>query len=370
MINPCCCGCDIFNDTFSDTLAPEWEQVAGSWSTSAGAITTTSTSAMVIHEAESPVDAGRVNVSTTGTTINPASAIWYLIGAYKDANNYLYCKFTNIAGAYTITLGYFEAGVDTVIATDSNLGGGGATDNFAFRLCWDGTRAVGGFANDAVSGDFTPVAGGNRAGFATGPAGTSWTFPDFDFSHHKEKKGSCPSCRSCWDSCETFPETIEAYIPAGTFSTKPFIGAGRFCTANCENLNDQTYILTRIDESFRGCPVWEYTEEDFCSIESPGGGPAVSADLFVRVVNFVVDGNGGTRWTLGVHITSACVPGVSGNRTEWGFTTDDLHPTWDDCIELEYETSHNTITSPTTACAGAGVACNIDDTKKPTITFL
>jgi hypothetical protein len=388
MINPCCCTCTLYNDLFSAALDSDWEQVAGTWSTSSGAITTSDTDAMVIHATEAPGDAGRINMSATGITITPGTAEWYLIGAYKDANNYLYIKFKDMTGTgttYELTLGYFEAGVDTVLDTDTILGNFGPLNNTEFRLCWDGTRAIGGFAIDALNGDFTPVSGGNRAGFATGAAGTSWAFPDFDFSRHKEEQGNCPTCRTCWDACRTFPATIEVYIPAGTFTSRAFAGGEDwFCNGNCENLNDQTYVLTLTDAAFRSCPQWIYTEAGFCDIENPAGAGSYPATLTVRVQEFVASDTGEIRWTIGINIASECVEcptaGYHGNSTTWSYSADDpLHPTWSPCIELEYVTSHNTFggspslnclsRKPVLTCVNASAACIVDTSKQPQIIF-
>lgn len=374
--NPCCCSCVLYNDLFSSSLASEWEQVAGSWSTSAGVLTTSSASAMVIHETESPNTAGRVVVTRTGTSISPGTAVWYLIGAYKDANNYLYLKVEYNGSTYTFTLGYLEAGVDTVLSTDSGLSGAGGVDVY-WRLCWDGTRAVGGFANDSLTGAFTPVTGGNRAGFATGASGTSWAWPDFDFSYHREERGNCPTCGTCWDSCETFPDEIEVYIPAGTFTSRTFTGTGWFCNGGCEALNDQTFVLSLADIPNFACPRWEYVEEDFCSIESPAApGFPYLADLAVRVTNLTFDDTGetvgdgrSTRWKLSIEIASVCVAFSHGNITRWGFDADDRHPDWSPCVELEYET---TLGTTNLACNTVQIhaACTIDSSKKPTINFV
>lgn len=376
----CCCGCALFSEDFSTSLDSAWEQVAGSWSTSAGAITTTSANAMVIHETESPNDTGRVAVTISGTSISPGTAIWYLIGAYKDDENYLYLKVQLVSGTYTLALGYFEGGVDTVLMTDSGLTGSGSADIY-WRLCWDGARAVGGFANDALTGAFTPVAGGNRAGFATGPSGTSWAWPDFDFQHHKEARSKCPSCGTCQDSCETFPDEIEVYIPASTYASRAFSDTGWYCNGGCEGLNNQTYVLSKVAHSpgsgFGPCPRWEYVEEDFCSIESPfAPGFPFPATLTISVVNRVFDDGGdpvgggrSTRWTLRIQIASVCVPSSHGNITRWGFDADDTHLDWSQCIELEYETTYGG--TAVQACTGQlRVACDIDGTKKPTINFV
>lgn len=380
MINTCCCTCVLMSDPFTGSISSSWDQLAGSWSTSAGALTTSDASGLLVHTTAVPGNKGIWKVPTTGFSSSPSNTPFRLV-AWKDANNYAYIQITNNG---SLTLGYFSGGVETVLETRTGLTSStGDDDQRQFRLCWDGSRLVGGYQNATVTGPYT-APDNLRPGFATPAAGTSWTWSGAaELSYHNEEKGSCPTCATCWDLCETFPSTIELYIPAGTFTTDN--DDDWTCLAGCEALNDQTFVLTESADGDVGqfgisgtttfktaCPMYEYTEGEFCDL----GEDTITA-LRIRAVWYASEaGDGYIIVTISIH--STCVNGVSGNITKYEFITPALPiPSWGACVDATYQTdgaASGTIGNATVVCHGFGLgfaapACAVDNTKLLTISI-
>jgi hypothetical protein len=386
----CCCTCVLLTDTFDGTLAPEWEQIAGSWSIIASLLETDSTDALVVHETAVPGNAGKI-FSTMGAT--PATGYKWRIVAYLDEDNYAYIEFEyEVFGTLALQLGYFNGGVETVLDTATNLLtiiGAAGEDGDVFRLCWDGVRLVGGMNNCTLSGDYT-APNALRPGFATGATGSDWKFSTVELSHHIEQRSNCPSCKTCWDLCETYPSTIEVYIPAGTFTTRAFTSAW-ICTGNCENLNDQTFVLNLTNDPLTGCPMYEYTEAAFCDIESPFAAGSYSATLTIQAKfrRYYIDGGGAIE--VSVNIASdcfgtapfggACQAGSYGNISTHTWTTFDpldvatVLATWQPCVDVDIDTAGSvsyanaceSVTAgsfPFFTCTNPLSACAVDTTKQ------
>jgi hypothetical protein len=404
-----CCTCVLLRDDFAGTLSSDWVQVSGSWSISGGNLATSSTSAMVVHTTAVPNNKGKFTANTSSIT-SPDTAKWRMV-AYLDANNYAYIEFSRNAtftSNYDLKLGYFSGGSETVLDTKTNLDAGafvGSTD-LLYRLCWDGTRLVGGLNNATLSGAYT-APNGLRPGFATGSSGSSWQFISAELAYHNEERPSCPTCMTCWDICETFPSTIEVYIPAGTFSNHSFSAADDwFCNGGCDALNDQTYVLNLTSDGDLGdithatrtaCPMYEYLEEDFCDIENPSRAGSHPATLRI-LARWYMSGSAGQGYIeITILVYSECVgfnggfcgDATYGNITRYKFLSSFIDistppiPSWSPCVDAEYETDevqHETSFGPgetfcfsragsLSSCQRTRIACDIDDTKTLTITI-
>lgn len=385
MINPCCCSCILFTDGFSGTIAPEWEQVAGTWTINGSSLLeTTSTSAMIVHTTAVPANKGIIRAQLP-IAADPATA-GYRVIAYKDANNYAYIEIKQNATFSTqvdLQLGYFSSGVETVLGTSAGLAAsfiGSIDEKTIIRLCWDGVRLVGGYQNSTLSGDYT-APDNLRPGFATPSSGTSWTFTNIELDYHNEERSNCPGCKTCWDICETWPDTIEVSIPASTFSTNALPSTRWVCNSNCESLNGQTFVLTKeVDGDIHNdsspalgktaCPLYSYIEEDFCLIEQPGGGATYSATLHI-CAKFLASSGGAGTIQVNIRIFSECVngPGGHGNQTVHQFTSASSLATWGPCSGEDYVTNPEinagfgaggTVTCHGTAPASGVAACAVN----------
>jgi len=375
----CCCSCILMSDPFTGTISPSWEQIAGTWTTSSGFLSTSSTSGFLVHDTAVPGNKGIWKVPESAFSSSPGGTPFRLV-AWKDANNYAYVEITN---AGNVKLGYFSGGAETVLETRTGLARTPTNgDQFQFRLCWDGVRLVGGYQNSTVSGPYT-APDNLRPGFATPATGTSWTWSGTaELSYHNEERGSCPTCATCWDLCETFPETIELFIPASTFSNTAV--DNWTCTAGCDALNNQTFILTLTDGDTgefgafgsttfgkTACPMYEYVEEEFCDFFDR------TATMRIRAVWFAgEDGDGLIRVTISIY--STCTSGVSGNISQYQFFTTPATaiPSWGACVDVEYETdvvSNGGAPGPGEVICqglvfgGPFLACEIDNTKTLTV---
>jgi hypothetical protein len=370
------------SDPFTGTISSGWDQISGTWSTSAGVLSTSNTSALIVHDTPVPANAGIWKVPTSGF-----SGGTFRLVAYLDANNYAYIEF---AGT-TLKLGYFSAGVETVLETRTGLSVAFRVeddDQRQFRLCWDGVRLVGGYQNVTLTGAYTAPAS-LRPGLQTASSGSSWSWSgSAELAYHNEERGNCPTCATCWDLCETFPSTVEVYIPASTFSSASFTGTKWFCNGNCENLNNQTYVLTQQASGDLGldltafpsgktaCPMYEYIEEDFCDIENPDPGRPGSYPATLRIRAIWKAGDAGRGFiTVEIAIYSTCsTSGFGyGNITQYLFITPAVSsvqplPSWDACVDVSYDT--DVVGTGITLYCNPGItqqACDVDAAKYLTI---
>lgn len=204
----------------------------------------------------------------------------------------------------------------------------------------------------------------------------------------------CVDLPECWDMCQAWPSTVEAYFPAGMFSNKAFTPTGAddwFCNGGCTVLNDQTYVLNMHDGSPGWlCPEWIYVEPLFCDVDNPegvGGGPyPATLTIKARAYN--------QRFWLSVAIESECVQcnfGAGhapllhhGSLTYYSFRSP-FHAYGSNCVELDHEMSWwndpDTATPDGTGqfcrssedsflagvCIEGSPACSFNATKKPVL---
>jgi hypothetical protein len=157
-----CVGCSrIWYDTISTDTSADYNFVAGTWAWNAGGFFRCSSGpGFILANGELPGDYGKV----IGTVSAQTGERVGVVGAYVDANNYIYSEVDNSLGFGTNRM--FEV----VGGTATELGSQAGAASLAITLCWDGTDAI--FGN-ALFG-FTSVsctAAGRGFGFrSTGTA--------------------------------------------------------------------------------------------------------------------------------------------------------------------------------------------------------
>ena len=127
----CCCDltpdCTLLNDTFgSDTIA-DYNQVAGSWSISTGALRIGSSDAVILWDTELPA-AHSLYVSGIGSV--GANNLRYIVG-WKDANNFLYL---NIRNASYLSLWEVVAGTPNQLTAEVNYSSSNVSQDCL--VCW------------------------------------------------------------------------------------------------------------------------------------------------------------------------------------------------------------------------------------------
>lgn len=280
MILCCCDVCpDVHSDTFTGTVIDTaWEEVAGTW-TQNNTITTTSTNALLITDDSVGSQAGIVTVQMgSGTRL-----IHRIIGAYTDANNYIFAEITNEASSFDLELYERVGGADTLLEENHLVVAVAGT--LSATLCWDGTNALIEVSGTSISRQLTGATtqSGQRAGIGTGATATSIQFDNFGFVGNAAVLGTCAPCSICRAACgDGLPATLEVTLPSA-WSDVTFPDACLTCN---ETFNGQTFVLEHLTtdinsaigniHAVHGTPSCSYAFD----IGSIGGGGCQSWMLF------------------------------------------------------------------------------------------
>lgn len=196
---PCRTPCSVISDAFSTDTSADWTEVDGALTIGSGVLTTTSATALFIHNTAGTTGHGRVSVrAKAGANSNAVR----LIGSYVNADNYLFCELSfNSFGLASFKLFSRIAGSNTQIGSTYSAGTPGATNFHALELCWNGTEARGALNGTArVVGIYNGV--GIKAGVGAVLASGTATFDDFEFDVHKTDNDECQKCESLCVLCE------------------------------------------------------------------------------------------------------------------------------------------------------------------------
>lgn len=209
----CCqtCNCTTVSDDYSSDTSANYD-LTGSWSVSGGTFgTTTASGALAIHKTTiCPSGVGKISADLGGFANNN---FYRLIGAYTDANNYLFAeiKITN-AGFSQGELKVFDrtSGANTQLGSTFS-----GTVGTSFSLCWDGALVTA-FSGGVITITNPSTRTGTRAGLGADVASGTATFDNFLILDRSV--ASCTTCNPCANCNEyTWPRQVQLDV-VGTVS--------------------------------------------------------------------------------------------------------------------------------------------------------
>lgn len=248
---PCsnCCICSFLNDPFTTNTIANYTQVSGSWSISSGRLRTSSSTALIVCNADGPDTAGGVYARIFGVV----GDVHRVVANYVDANNYLWVEIDRVSSSL-VTLSLYDrtSGTDTLIDSISRSAGYSGTFETPVRVCWgEGFASVmwSSSANEYARGAYTAKTGGLKSGLGVDTlVGSEMSFDDWQmFVPQNNADGSpistCQECRTCSPCSDIEPLEIQAVI-SGVLA-----GTGTAACANCLALN-ATWIFDH-DNNFK-----------------------------------------------------------------------------------------------------------------------
>jgi hypothetical protein len=245
-----CCGsagCIIFSDNFSsDNLATDWDNRSGSWSVSGGALSSTSSSALIVTVAETDGVATGAHL-TALLYMDTTSDIGLLILGYSDDDNYWFLEVQ--PGAANGTLKLFEraGGVDLQLGSTQTITGLIAGQTVTACLSIGGGAIVAqttfGSERDSVLSFGSPAMANTAAGVGTGSGSSYVEFDDVQFKEHRADNENCGNCQvtTCTALCTSVPASMTL-----TFDGFTDGGDANSCTC-CEAANSAFVIKKTSD---------------------------------------------------------------------------------------------------------------------------
>jgi hypothetical protein len=243
----CCCQtCEIFTDDFStDQLATEYNQRSGSWSVGSGALSTSSSLALL--RCETAADGGAMGVhASVSVTLATTSDKGRIVVAYVDDNNYWYAELQ--PGSPNGTLKLFERSGGTDTQRGSTVSFPGYTSGTkSLCLSIGGGLAIASVDTIAVVYGTTPTLASTKAGLGTGSGITSVSFDTFEFKKHVSQVSACESCRGCAGCTSIIPQRLQVvWFDVQDFTNPPLPSCD--CSAAAG-----TWIIDRIANVSAGC---------------------------------------------------------------------------------------------------------------------
>ena len=245
-----CCGCTLWDDTFSvDLIATDYTVVSGTWSIASGNLNTTSTNALIVSNTTLGTSSGVVRAQVTYSVMANGDTMRFY-GNYKDANNCLVGEI--IKGATTGTLKLYSriGGVETEIASQAGLSLSLIVD---YCLSWSPTIAMlttGDVPSSAYARAlYTPISDGYQGGMGSGATVTGTVrFQRFIIARHPDESSACTDCRPCTPCSDLEPDEVSVEITGVTNGS----------CATCANYNT-TWVLPNVG----GC-TYRYDDHNVC----------------------------------------------------------------------------------------------------------
>lgn len=186
--------CTIFADDFSaDGIGSTWTVDSGTWAVSGGELVC-SAGGFIVANTAGTSGHGRTIVRGKASTTN---SFIKLVGAYVDANNYIYAQVWINGASSSLDLYQVSGGSGSTIASYPGSAFTTSTGTYyTLELCWDGAvaKALCSAATRSVSG--TCSASGNKAGVGVSLSTGTATFDDFQFLKHHVDDSQCNACGS------------------------------------------------------------------------------------------------------------------------------------------------------------------------------
>lgn len=213
-----CCGCTIYGDEFTtDTLASNWDQVAGTWAIAGGVLSIDESDALLIANQVHPDGNYVSQVLSVDVRLAAADDLARLIILYDDSDNYLFAEFWIDANGCG-RMEAFEriAGVDTSLGEFAVSFAMPLDTSHTITLCYAAGESVedpGSLTLKAESSDgkiwketvaTTADLPGDQAGVGSGAtAADTIEFDNFDYQYYydAETHPECPQCEGN-EACE------------------------------------------------------------------------------------------------------------------------------------------------------------------------
>jgi hypothetical protein len=260
----CCCepGCEFFSDDFtradSDTIGNGWTEEAGDGDIVGNKLSTASSNAVFVQDAEHPDGAPNVKVSmTVNIATSGDTARIYLDRV--DANNYWFAEVKAGSGAY-IRIYQVSGGGSPTQKASRNITQSTSQDFTFCASIQDGVTILASRTNvsttDSVAfGDEEGPFSSPQIAIGTGSVSGTVVFDDVEISVTSE---DCPACQHAVVSCGT---CIDGNAPRQYEVT--FSGLTNGSCSDCSFLNG-TFVLDNDGSGATLC-TWRYNlPASFC----------------------------------------------------------------------------------------------------------
>ncbi len=203
-------GCDVFYDTFlEDDLSENWTEQSGTWAISGGALSTSSSNAVILCDTSCPTGYYVIEVSITASTGNRSRI-------YFGTSNYIEIYWNG--GSSTVSVG----GVSKTMSFTNGT-------TYSFYVC---VSSVGVQVNSAASACIVEAAiasSDSVCGLGTGSVSAASHFYNFAIRRSGKDTDGCPECsRGCkynninWcngDQAEEVQLTIPTVLPGSLWGS-------------------------------------------------------------------------------------------------------------------------------------------------------
>lgn len=229
-----CCGCTIWDDTFStDLTSTDYDIRSGSFVVTGGNLDTTAADSLIIADTPFAINRGVVRVQISFGAMATGDKL-RIVGAYKDDSNYLVGEVHKTSASLgNLELLAVVAGVETSLIAQT-----GFTLNLSVDYClsWDGTYAALACDGGHVREEFTPDTDGFQAGLGSGDTVTGTVrFQRFILARSPEESSACLPCTICTPCSDLQPDEITVEISGVTNGT----------CAQCTSFNT-TWVLSPV----------------------------------------------------------------------------------------------------------------------------
>lgn len=221
----CCTDCQFAADAFADTDLGDWTDVSGDWIDVSGERTTTSSSALIIHDTPHPDGDDQSQVARVTWRPQEFDDHARIILAYANPSNYLFAEvwIDAATGCGRARLWQRTGAINSPLTAEEPLSTMALEADHTLQLCltlaeYPGvhqlvlrvTTAEGNL--HSIPGDVLGAEIGDQAGLGTGAVDTGpVVFDDFAYLYHGDDYPGCPKCsgeRDCLIGRDDFARAV------------------------------------------------------------------------------------------------------------------------------------------------------------------